>query len=333
MSKQFWIHLTEWNKDIVTTSLESGASVLVVDDDEWVGPIKELGLIRVAGKNQGDLLEDRDVKHITIASKEDEIAVVREAKDKLVAVRADDWKIIPLENIIAQTDNVLFAVDNVRDAELALTTLEKGAAGVVLTDPDIGLIKATAALVNRLSPMVELKKATVTEVRPVGVGDRICIDTCTMMKIGQGMLIGSSSQCLALVHSETVENPYVATRPFRVNAGGVHAYVLAPNNKTRYLSDLSGGDRVLIANSDGATEEAIVGRIKMEKRPLLLIALECENRKHTTILQNAETVCVVNDSGAPVSVVKLRAGDKILVSTEKSGRHFGMKIDETITET
>jgi 3-dehydroquinate synthase II len=28
----------------------------------------------------------------------------------------------------------------------------------------------------------------------------------------------------------------------------------------------------------------------------------------------------------------IKPGDKVLVATEDSGRHFGMKIDETITE-
>ena len=36
--------------------------------------------------------------------------------------------------------------------------------------------------------------------------------------------------------------------------------------------------------------------------------------------------------GSAVSVVELKPGDEILCSIEKAGRHFGIKIDETISE-
>ncbi|MCP4373684.1 MAG: 3-dehydroquinate synthase II, partial [Deltaproteobacteria bacterium] len=52
----------------------------------------------------------------------------------------------------------------------------------------------------------------------------------------------------------------------------------------------------------------------------------------TTILQNAETIRLTSPEGNPISVVKLNPGVKVLVAVEKGGRHFGHKIDETITE-
>ena len=67
------------------------------------------------------------------------------------------------------------------------------------------------------------------------MGDRVCVDTCTVMGTGEGCLVGNSSQALFLVHAESIENPYVSPRPFRVNAGPVHAYIMAPGGKTRYL--------------------------------------------------------------------------------------------------
>ena len=38
---------------------------------------------------------------------------------------------------------------------------------------------------------------------------------------GEGLLVGSFARCLALVHSECDETSYIASRPFRVNAGPV----------------------------------------------------------------------------------------------------------------
>lgn len=39
--------------------------------------------------------------------------------------------------------------------------------------------------------------------------------------MGEGMLVGSFARSLFLVHSECAESRYIASRPFRVNAGPV----------------------------------------------------------------------------------------------------------------
>lgn len=178
----------------------------------------------------------------------------------------------------------------------------------------------------------ELKSATITRLEPVGSGDRVCVDTCSIMDIGEGMLIGSYSQGLFLVHSESLESEYVESRPFRVNAGPVHAYVMTPGHKTKYLSELEAGDEVLVVDKDGKTRPAIVGRVKIEKRPLLLVEAEYEGMKLRTLLQNAETIRLVTEKGEPVSVSELKEGDKILVYVEEAARHFGMAIKEAIIE-
>ena len=77
-----------------------------------------------------------------------------------------------------------------------------------------------------------MKEATITNVN-FRTGDRVCIDTTSMMVPGEGMLIGSYSKAMFLVHSESLESEYVASRPFRVNAGPVQA-CYGPGNKTRY---------------------------------------------------------------------------------------------------
>ena len=70
----------------------------------------------------------------------------------------------------------------------------------------------------------------------------------------------------------------------------------------------------------------------MKSGPLMLVKARIGDKEITTILQNAETIRLTSPEGAPMSVVNLRPGDKVLVAVEESGRHFGMKIDETITE-
>lgn len=53
--------------------------------------------------------------------------------------------------------------------------------------------------------------------------------------------------------------------------GPVHAYVAIPGGKTCYLSELETGREVIIVKQDGSQRTAIVGRVKIESRPLILI--------------------------------------------------------------
>ena len=64
-----------------------------------------------------------------------------------------------------------------------------------------------------------------------------------------------------------------------------------------------------------------------------------EDRGRTTleeilslILQNAETIRLTGPEGDPISVARLHEGDEVLVCIEESGRHFGVKIEESIVE-
>lgn len=363
---------TNWDskKGIITTALESGMETVV--DFENIPEIMKLGNIKIVsdsdesdivlvGKNgEGDgtlkipdnLSESKDLAAITgfkrkgkqVASyieitskKHEELArEVGRIADYVILV-GSDWKIIPLENIIAdlQKEDVklIAAVPDYEEAKLALETLEHGTDGVLLYTSDIHQIKKVADLIEKIeSENYELKPATVTEIKPVGSGDRVCIDTCSMMKVGEGMLIGSYSKGLFLVHSESLESEYVASRPFRVNAGPVHAYVMTPNNKTKYLSEIETGDEILTVDKEGNTKTTVVGRVKIEKRPLMLIEAEYENVKIKTLLQNAETIRLVGEDGTPISVADLKVGDKVMIYLDKGARHFGMSIEESIIE-
>jgi len=152
------------------------------------------------------------------------------------------------------------------------------------------------------------------------------------MAPGEGMLVGNSSQALFLIHAENVENPFVNTRPFRVNAGPVHAYIRMAGGQTKYLSEIGTGDRVLVVNFEGKNYPAVVGRAKVERRPLVLVEAEARGQPISVILQNAETIRLVQSDGKTISLADLKEGNEVLVCTEKGGRHFGVRIDESIIE-
>ena len=328
--KTVWIKAIPWKKEIVTTALESGADAVMVPKG-CSSKVKKLGVITTIA-DDGDLRLGKDVVEWEIRSKADEEKILALSRRSKVIVRTRDWTVIPLENLIAQTSNLIVEVKTAREAKTALKVLEKGVDGVILNTRDLAEIKKTVAQIKESSERISLQTVQITRVETLGMGDRVCIDTCSNMAIGEGMLVGNSSSGLFLVHAESVQNPYVEPRPFRVNAGPVHAYVRVPEGKTRYLSELRSGDEVTIVNYKGHCQNSIVGRIKVEKRPLMFIEAECRQKTIATILQNAETIRLTQPNGSPISVVELKKGSKVQAFLEEAGRHFGMKIKETITE-
>ena len=326
--KQFWVDIRPWNKDIATTAIESGADALVVDHAE---DVKRLGRITTVAPD-GDIKPGTDVTECTITYKASENAAAAQGKHKPVIVTTSDWTVISLENLVAQSDHIIARVKDVQETEMAIHVLEKGVYGILLKTDNPATVKAVAAILKSTTGRVGLVPFTVTKIVPVGMGDRVCVDTCSILADGEGMLMGNTSSAMLLVHAETLENPYVAPRPFRVNAGAVHAYILLPDGKTAYLSDLLIGGQVLVADAKGIAHSAIIGRTKIERRPLLLVEAAAGKSKVSLILQNAETIRLVGEDGNAISVVHLKAGDKILGSIFEGGRHFGMAVKETLRE-
>jgi 3-dehydroquinate synthase II len=275
---------------------------------------------------------------ISIRGKEDENTAVKAADlsvDYLI-LNCLDWRVIPLENLIAKTSGkskLIAEVTSAEDARLVLEALELGTDGVLLKTSNPNELTKTAAIVKKQAPKIKITPAKITSVKQIDTGARVCVDTCDLMVPGEGILVGCQSAGLFLVEAEVHENPYVQPRPFRVNAGASSNYTLASLQNTRYLSELKAGDEVLIINRKGDVRRTNVGRAKIEFRPLILIEAEAENTKIKTILQNAETIRLVtmNDSKP---VTELKAGDEVLVHmAARGGRHFGVTVaDERVIE-
>jgi len=328
--RKIWVKVDPWDKNMVTTALEGGADGIVVPKG-FSEKVKALGRVQTISED-GDLKLGKDVVFFEIKSGEDEEEIAKLSQTKRVILQCSDWTIIPLENLIAKGADVIAQVKTLDEAQTAFGILEKGVGHVLFHADDVMELKKVLSWFRSEGDKISLQTAEIIEVRPVGMGDRVCVDTCTSMGMGQGMLVGNSSSALFLIHSESISNPYVSPRPFRVNAGPVHSYTRIPGGKTRYLSELSAGDPVLIVDFKGNTSTGIVGRLKIEKRPLMLIKAVFDGQEIATIVQNAETIRLTDPEGSAVSVVNLVPGDKVLVAMEAGGRHFGIKIEESITE-
>lgn len=281
-------------------------------------------------------------RHVRIADARDATAAAAMASDGhqlvLIEPAPDCWNVIPAENLVAafasSPTRLLLQARSADDARLFLGALETGADGVVLDTDNAGDVESLHAHLQRvkLPPSVTLADACVTRVQPVGLGDRACVDTAALLQPGEGLLLGCFAGGYFLVLSEALETDYIASRPFRVNAGAVCNYALQ-GERTAYLSELSAGATVLLTDAAGVAREEVVGRIKIERRPLLLLEAETvAGTRFSVLLQNAETVRVATPSGS-ASVAELRVGDAVLLALNgQAARHAGIAVDETCCE-
>ncbi len=341
--KEIWIEAKgkSWRerKRYYTSAIENGADAVICDEKD-VDTVKKLGKIPIVLKKEekGKLFIDdiqKKVFFIDLKSKEDERKVIENSEIfDYIVVNTKDWKVIPLENIVAEVKKakIIVKASSIDECELLLGVLEKGADGVVLSVDHSEIPPFIKKLRELDTVKINLTEVEIEDIIHIGMGDRACIDTISLLSVGEGMLIGSESSGFVLVHSETVENPYVETRPFRVNAGAVHSYILLPDGKTKYLSELKAGDRVLVVDYKGKGRAEAIGRVKIERRPMLLLKARKEEKTVNVVLQNAETIRVVKKGGTPVSVSEIKKGDIILAYFEEGGRHFGVKVDEKIME-
>lgn len=257
----------------------------------------------------------------------------------LIIISFKDETKIPLEIVLADAQNfnckvVVEAKDN-EEAKVIFGVLEFGADGVILKDNNLQNIYSVIDEIKSKSEFLDngLKELTVLRTFYAGMGDRACLDMTSFLELDEGVLIGSFSNGGLLACSETHPLPYMKTRPFRINAGSLQSYVLAPGNQTWYLSDLRAGMEVLAVNTKGKTRSVTVGRVKIERRPMMCIEAQDDDKTIVNVFMQADWhVRVFGKNGEPINITTIKPGDKLLGYTMKSGRHVGVNVDELIIE-
>lgn len=241
--KLVWIQ-TE-SRDVVTAGLESGFTSFLARSsasnpdsqnqwDQW----KRLGqLDLITELPDGSLVDETGAvlgRLCRLASAADlSAAEAAGAEPGYTVTDSTDWQIIPAENLVAAFQalpgTLLAVAADATACRVMLEALEVGTDGVVLATE-------SPADVRQLVQYLQQRKATasgclqyqavqVVTVRPVGMGDRACVDLAEAMTPGEGLLVGSFARGLFWVHSECGTSVYINSRPFRVNAGegkGVH---------------------------------------------------------------------------------------------------------------
>ncbi|MFT4086697.1 MAG: 3-dehydroquinate synthase II family protein [Gordonia sp. (in: high G+C Gram-positive bacteria)] len=244
---------------------------------------------------------------------------------------------IPLEIVIAAAENsggkTVTVVEDITDAEIVKLVLEHGSDGLLLAPRHADDVVALAAVLEPSDEAIELSELTITGVEHIGMGERACIDTCSLLELDEGCLIGSFASGMFLSCSETHPLPYMPTRPFRWNAGAVHSYVLAPENRTRYVSELRAGQPILAVRSDGSVREVRIGRVKIERRPLISITATSPGGKTVNVIaQDDWHVRLLGPGGSVNNVTELKPGDVLLGYVPTEARHVGLPITEFCEE-
>ena len=259
-------------------------------------------------------------------------------------VEFSDWQVIPAENMIARytgsRTRIIVKTNNAEEMRTLATTLEKGVDGF-LVDEEESIKYFCSLFESKLK--LNLVNATVTEIKRIEEGKRVCVDGIMTYKPREGLLVGFSTEFMFLADAETTKNPYVNTREWRVNAGAASLYALCKRDGVitpRILDDLVSGNEVVAVDADGNTRIETIGRVKKELRPMTYIQAEyqgkigatCSQTIGATCSQTAETVRLVTPKGTK-PVTEIKPGDRLKVYvTQPTATHFGRPVKERIIE-
>jgi len=260
-----------------------------------------------------------------------------------ILIRCSNWTMIPLENLIAGASKsgtkIAVFISNKINIGGATFALQHGVDALLLAD-DEEIWEIAKEFRNEKQDLItpreenesKLSIARITSIESGGFGERVCIDLVERLGKGEGMALGSTANMLCLIHGETLPSEYVPSRPFRVNAGAIHSYVLMKGEKTKYLSELKSGEQVTIIDLEGKERFASIGRIKIERRPFLKIEYLGNEMRGQIIVQQAETVRLMSKAGEAISVTGISIGDEVLVYSDPRMRHISIAIEGDVRE-
>ncbi len=167
-------------------------------------------LFDAAGARVGRSVTLRDARDVLAAN-----ALAGSEAVVLAAVSDGCWQIIPAENMVAAfartRTRLLFRANSADDAGVLLGALETGVDGVVLATDDAAEVAQLHSALRPPRRVPELLPAVVTRVvGSVGLGDRACVDTASVLSPSEGLLLSSFASGFFLVVSEANETDFIA---------------------------------------------------------------------------------------------------------------------------
>lgn len=181
--------------------------------------------------------------------------------------------------------------------------------------------------------MTEFETGKITEIESIGEGTRVCIDLIDELDPLEGVLIGNTGNGYLVALSENRSTETYPPRPFRINAGAYHHYLLLDEGKTGYLAEMKPGMKVPVWKNN-ESRLVPIGRVKMEKRPFLRIVCRTQKTEQeiSVTVQEADSVHLLGSDNKAKPVIELEIGDELICYPDQPGRHLGEKTEEDITE-
>lgn len=322
---------------VIERARQRGFTRFLDRDDPPLAPVPGEQVERfVGGRFRSAAPGGGDVELVRVANAEQLERALADAPS--AGVLAIEWtgdRVIPLENAIAARDRrfALWVMARTPgEVPGALGALEHGADRVfveVATPEEVDLLEALVE--GPAMTRLDWVTAPILAAAPAGVGDRVLVDTTSLLRPDEGLLVGSAAAFLFHVASEAVGSKFSRPRPFRVNAGAAHSYVLLADGSTRYLAELAPGDAVLVARPGAESRTARVGRVKIERRPLVMVTADDAGTPRTIFVQEAETVRLSTTAGR-VPSTDVRPGAEVHAVRLPPARHLGHPVTETIEE-
>lgn len=345
-------------------NLDQELDLVVVDSDDSSCPSS---LISVLVQDDDNRLTSREDKSVvgTVVNLENvqgqNQAMAALGSVEWILVSSSSWQMIPAENLIAAAQSsgtkLAFVCKDSSDVGGLARALELGVDALCVdAAAPVGLweavfkaraerrdSKCSTSAQSNAGPVIITGSCWRRQTSNTILADRICVDLVQTLSTDEGCWVGSSAKTMALILSEAASSQFVPTRPFRVNAGPVHSYILMSDLTTKYLCELEPSDQVLVHNaSTGKSRAVAVGRLKQEVRPCVLVELETDKGRHAqVILQQAETVRLGLEGGDFVRVTDLEASsgnadvnkkERVLLRITSSGTHVGKRYDGTVLE-
>ena len=156
-----------FSKEDVTLALESGVDGIITEAEHVEG-VRSLALC--------DVRAEADMPSVGLGSKAEEESIASRIAGGERLVLAQGWEIIPVENLLAQpavAGKLAVEVASLAEARLAAGVLECGVPVVVVLPEALASLKNIVSELKLSQGTLTLDKATITEVKTVGLGHRV----------------------------------------------------------------------------------------------------------------------------------------------------------------
>ena len=212
MLKELWVAIdqaaSQQEKDALLSLAYENADVIVEDAQasNRQGKLNITFLSELDGKKISLLKGEGKTTAITvnIKGKEDENRAAKAAELAVdyIIINTLDWRVIPLENLIAKAhggkSKLIAEVTNAEDAKVVLEALELGTDGVLLKTANANELAKVIKLVKQQMPKVALVTAKILSIKPIGTGARVCVDTVDLWFQAKACLLDANPQASSL---------------------------------------------------------------------------------------------------------------------------------------